>query len=148
MFGLCASAVFGILLGLFYALQTFLIEKLWISPQQNLLLNAVMLVLIGTMILTTTHFFGQLPQNYGKIRLQLRESGTANYRFVLLQMIFPAFILISGTSLGPEATLVSSTLLYGTWLRDKLRYYDLHFNKLEQLSGCQNEEVSHATLFR
>lgn len=141
MFGLCASAVFGILLGLFYALQTFLIEKLWISPQQNLLLNAVMLVLIGTMILTTTHFFGQLPQNYGKIRLQLRESGTANYRFVLLQMIFPAFILISGTSLGPEATLVSSTLLYGTWLRDKLRYYDLHFNKLEQLSGWQKWRI-------
>lgn len=137
IFGLCASAVFGTLLGLFYALQTFLIDELWISPRVSPLQNAAMLVLVGAMILITTHFFGQLPQNYGKIRLQLRESGTANYRFVLLQMIFPAFILISGTSLGPEATLVSSTLLYGTWLRDKLRYYDLHFDLLQRFSGWQ-----------
>lgn len=64
--------------------------------------------------------------------VEIRQTGTADYRFVLLQMIIPAIILVSGTSLGPEATLMSSTILYGVWISDKLRYIDVHFLSLKK----------------
>ncbi|WP_054645695.1 hypothetical protein [Secundilactobacillus oryzae] len=49
-------------------------------------------------------------------------------------MVIPAIILVSGTSLGPEATLVSSTVLYGIWIGDKLRYVEANFEQLKALS--------------
>nr|WP_125705018.1 chloride channel protein [Lacticaseibacillus daqingensis] len=63
-----------------------------------------------------------MPKPLGLIRAELAHDGRTDYRFVGLQLLLPAVILTSGTSLGPEATLVSCTLLFGQWLTEKLAY--------------------------
>ncbi|QFP80351.1 chloride channel protein [Latilactobacillus graminis] len=127
MYGLVLSAIIGVLLGLFYSLQSALITFFWQSTPWRIPLNIVMLIVIGAIIINTRRHFGPLPQSLGLIKADLAQTGTANYRYVLLQMIIPAVILVSGTSLGPEATLVSSTFLYSIWLADKVRYVAAHF---------------------
>ena len=129
-YGLILSAIVGILLGLFYSLQSTLIDLFWQKATFGSLLDAIMLMMVGLVIIISRHYFGPLPQNLGVIKADLKQAGTANYRYVLLQMLIPAVILVSGTSLGPEATLVSSTFLYSIWLADKQRYVAAHFDDL------------------
>lgn len=116
------------ILGTFYLFQGWLIEALWHGDTFRPVFNAVWISLIAILIYFTQKQVGYLPKKLGFIKIELHDTGTADYRFVLLQMIIPAFILTSGTSLGPEATLVSSTTLYGIWLLDKLRYLDAHWH--------------------
>lgn len=104
----------------------------WQGNFSRPLINAAVLVVIALLITFTRKQFGQLPQNFSNVVAELKATGTANYKFVLLQMIIPAFILLSGTSLGPEATLLSSTVLYGVWISDKLRYINQNFASLKQ----------------
>lgn len=115
-------------MGAFYLFQGWLIEKIWPDPTFRPLFNAGWLLIIGTLIYATQRTTGYLPKKLGFIKIELHDTGTADYRYVLLQMIIPAFILTSGTSLGPEATLVSSTVLYGVWILDKCRYLDVHWH--------------------
>lgn len=133
-YGLILSAVCGTLVGLFYILQGQLIELIWRDSYFQPLRNAVIMIAVALVILITRRWFGQLPKNFSNIMVEIRRTGTANYRYVLLQMIIPAIILVSGTSLGPEATLVSSTVLYWVWLNDKLRYLTVNFNVFMQQS--------------
>ena len=115
-------------MGAFYLFQGWFIEKIWPGPTFRPLFNAGWLLIIGTLIYVTQRTTGYLPKKLGFIKIELHDTGTADYRYVLLQMIIPAFILTSGTSLGPEATLVSSTVLYGVWILDKCRYLDAHWH--------------------
>lgn len=133
-YGFFLSAVAGTLLGLFYVAQNFLIDYFWQGSFFQPLRNAIVITFIALVIIFSRKFFGQLPQNFSNVMVEIRQTGTADYRFVLLQMIIPAIILVSGTSLGPEATLMSSTILYGVWISDKLRYIDVHFLSLKKES--------------
>lgn len=129
-YGLLCSLIIGSILGFFYLLQGWLIEWVGIGTAFRPVFNAAWLVLVGALIYLTQKTTGQLPKSLGLIRADLAHSGTSSYRYVLLQMIVPAIMLTSGTSLGPEATLVSSTVLYGIWLLDKRRYLDGHWDEL------------------
>ncbi|QEA31872.1 chloride channel protein [Secundilactobacillus malefermentans] len=130
MYGLCLSAIAGILISLFYTLQSYLIDLFWPGELSRPLVNALILIVIAVVILVTRRKFGQLPRNFSNVMVEIRKTGTADYRFLPLQLIIPAIILVSGTSLGPEATLVSSTVLFGIWIGDKLRYVEANYDRL------------------
>lgn len=122
------------MLGLFYWLQAFLIELIWPEVTSRPMINLIILFVIGSLIIWTDRRFGMLPQNLEKIRTDLAVTGQANYQHVWLQFIVPPLILVSGTSLGPEATLVSTTFLLRTLLRDKIRYYWVYYNQIKSVS--------------
>lgn len=122
MYGLVCAIIMGILLGLFYLLQGWLIKTIWPGETFRPLFNGVLIVLIGFVIFVTQKTVGDMPKKMSTIRLEVFNTGTAAYRFLPLQLLIPPIILSSGTSLGPEATLVSSTVLFGIWLSDKIRY--------------------------
>lgn len=129
-YGFTASLILGSITGGFYLLQGWLIELVWPGNTFRPIFNAVWLLLVGLLIFATQHTTGQLPKSLGRIRADLATTGRSSYRYVLLQMVVPAVMLTSGTSLGPEATLVSSTVLYGLWLSDKLRYLARHYQRI------------------
>lgn len=129
-YGALLSAICGAILGGFYLLQGWLIEWVWPGSYFRPLFNAVWLGIVGTLIYWTQRTTGQLPKSLGLIRADLRHVGTSSYKFVWLQMLIPAIMLTSGTSLGPEATLVSSTVLYGLWITDKMRYLEQHYAEI------------------
>ncbi|WP_223875894.1 chloride channel protein [Paucilactobacillus kaifaensis] len=137
VYGLFLSTIAGILVGIFYALQNFLIEFFWHGNFSRPVINAIILVVIALVIIISRSLFGQLPQNFSHVLAEIKATGTANYQFVLLQMIIPAIILVSGTSLGPEATLLSSTVLYGIWISDKLRYVAQNFTSIKHKNIIQ-----------
>jgi H+/Cl- antiporter ClcA len=126
-YGIIASLILGSITGGFYLLQGWLIELVWPGNTFRPIFNAVWLLLVGLLIFATQRTTGQLPKSLGRIRADLANTGRSSYRYVLLQMVVPAIMLTSGTSLGPEATLVSSTVLYGIWLSEKLRYLERHY---------------------
>lgn len=64
-YGLILSAIVGILLGLFYSLQSTLISLFWQKATFGSLLDAIMLVVVGLVIIISRHYFGPLPQNLG-----------------------------------------------------------------------------------
>lgn len=137
MYGLGLSVIAGFIVGLFYVLQSFLIEFFWhknVDAFSRPVTNAIILLVIGIVIFLTRKHFGQLPRNFSNVMAEIRQKGTANYHTLLAQMVIPAIILVSGTSLGPEATLVSSTVLYGIWIGDKLRYVEANYAKLKKSS--------------
>lgn len=129
-YGLLCSLIIGSLLGGFYLLQGWLIEWVGIGTTFRPVFNACWLAMVGLLIYLTQRTTGQLPKSLGLIRADLKNKGTSSYRYVLLQMVVPAVMLTSGTSLGPEATLVSSTVLYAIWLLDKRRYLDKNWETL------------------
>ncbi|KIS04316.1 hypothetical protein WDC_0053 [Paucilactobacillus wasatchensis] len=45
------------------------------------------MIAVALVILITRRWFGQLPKNFSNIMVEIRRTGTANYRYVLLQMI-------------------------------------------------------------
>ena len=137
IYGLLCALVIGIILGGFYLLQGWLIDVVWPGPTFRPVFNAVWLVLVGALIYLTQRTTGQFPKALGLIRADLAATGTSSYRYLLLQMIVPAIMLTSGTSLGPEATLVSSTCLYGIWLGDKLRYLEHNWAAIQQQGAGQ-----------
>ncbi len=134
-YGMTMSAVLGFIIGGFYVLQSTLIELIWPGPTFRPVFNAVWLLIVGLLIYSA-HFFlgGPLPKTLGRIRAELKQTGWSDYRHVLFQMVVPAIILTSGTSLGPEATLVSSTILYGLWLTDKVRYITQNYEAVRAQS--------------
>lgn len=135
IYGMGLSAIAGFIVGLFYVLQSFLIEFFWhenVEAFSRPVINAIILLVIGIVIFLTRKHFGQLPRNFSNVMAEIRRTGTVNYRILLAQMVIPAVILVSGTSLGPEATLVSSTVLYGIWIGDKLRYVEANYEKLTE----------------
>lgn len=129
-YGFIASIILGSITGGFYLLQGWLIELVWPGTTFRPVFNAVWLALVGLLIFATQQTTGQLPKSLGRIRADLANTGHSSYRYVLLQMVVPAIMLTSGTSLGPEATLVSSTVLYGIWLSEKLRYLEHHYQHI------------------
>lgn len=134
-YGVLCSLIVGFLLGRFYLLQGQLIEWIGIGTTFRPVFNAVWLLAVGTLIYTVHRTTGQLPKPLPKIKAEFKQTGTASYRYVLLQMVIPAIILTSGTSLGPEATLVSSTALYGIWLMEKCRYLNANWSQLWHRGG-------------
>lgn len=145
-YGLILSALIGALLAGFYWLQNALIELFWPTIGARPVINLLIVLVIGAIILVTQRLWGTLPQNIIKIRVQLKTTGSVDYRRVLLQLIVPAIILVSGTSLGPEATLVSSTVLYGVWMAEKLNYVAHHFQSADTRARLQMLVVPHRYL--
>lgn len=129
-YGYILSAIVGLLLSGFYYFQAVIIEVLWPEVTSRYLINAVIIVLVAGLLIWSNRKFGQLPQNIGVIKSDLKHTNNVNYRFVWLQLLIPALILTSGTSLGPEATLVSSTVLFGVWIRDKMHYYEVNYTAI------------------
>jgi hypothetical protein len=121
-YGLLCSAGLGALLGGFYLLQGALIAMVGFGMSWRPVFNAVWLLLIGTLLYLLHATIGQLPRPLGAMRADLAHSGTTDERYLLLQLVVPAVILTSGTSLGPEATLVSTTVMGGVWLTEKQRW--------------------------
>lgn len=141
-YGIAMSALFGTLLGWFYVLQSELIELIWPGPTFRPLFNALWLLVVGLLIYSAQRLFGgPMPKGFGLIRADLKENGWSDYRFVLYQMILPAIILTSGTSLGPEATLVSSTVLYGLWITDKVRFIEANYRTLRSSSWAHQLRI-------
>ncbi|MFD1393342.1 chloride channel protein [Lacticaseibacillus jixianensis] len=126
-YGLLCSVGLGSFLGGFYLLQGTLIHLVGLGTTWRPVFNAAWLLLIGGLIYLVQSTTGQLPRPLGLIRADLAHTGTTNYRYLLLQLVIPALILTSGTSLGPEATLVSTTVLGGVWLAEKQRWLTLHW---------------------
>lgn len=124
------SAIVGLLLSGFYYFQAVIIEVLWPEVTSRYLINAVIIALVAGLLIWSNRKFGQLPQNIGVIKSDLKHTNNVNYRFVWLQLLIPALILTSGTSLGPEATLVSSTVLFGVCIRDKMHYYEVNYTAI------------------
>ncbi|WP_407895592.1 chloride channel protein [Lacticaseibacillus sp. N501-2] len=129
-YGLFISALIGCGLGGFYLLQGQLIAIVGIGHVVRPVFNAVWLIGVGALIFWIQRRFGQLPKPLGQIRADLAATGSSDYRYLPLQFVLPALILTSGTSLGPEATLVSTTCLGGIWLLDKLRDLNAHWDDL------------------
>lgn len=129
-YGLLASILIGSGLGGFYLLQGKLIEIVGIGHMVRPVFNALWIGMIGLLIFWIQRRFKQLPKPLGQIRADLKATGTSDYRYLPLQFLLPALILTSGTSLGPEATLVSTTCLGGIWLLDKLRFLNAHWEHL------------------
>ncbi len=121
-YGIICSAGLGSLLGGFYLLQGALIGLVGLGTTWRPWFNAVWLVGIGALLLLIHSTIGQLPRPLGAIRADLAHSGTTDMRYLWLQLVVPALILTSGTSLGPEATLVSTTVMGGVWLAEKQRW--------------------------
>ena len=94
MYGLCLSAIAGILISLFYTLQSYLIDLFWPGELSRPLVNALILIVIAVVILVTRRKFGQLPRNFSNVMVEIRKTGTADYRFLPLQLIIPAIILV------------------------------------------------------
>lgn len=122
MYGLFCTLVMGSLLGLFYLFQGWLINRLWPGETFRVVFNAVLILIVGIVIFVTKEKIGDMPKKLSEIKLELYQTGTANFRYLPLQLLIPPIILCSGTSLGPEATLVSSTVLFGVWISEKQRY--------------------------
>ncbi|KRN94749.1 chloride channel protein [Pediococcus stilesii] len=122
MYGLFCALVMGSLLGLFYLFQGWLINQLWPGETFRVVFNAVLILIVGIVIFVTKEKIGDMPKKLSEIKLELYQTGTANFRYLPLQLLIPPIILCSGTSLGPEATLVSSTVLFGVWISEKQRY--------------------------
>lgn len=118
----------GSLLGLFYLVQGWLINLLWPGETFRILFNGVLIAIIGLVIFTAKKTVGDMPKKLSEIKLELYSTGSANYRYLLLQLLIPPIILCSGTSLGPEATLVSTTVLFGVWISEKQRYLDQNWS--------------------
>ena len=129
-YGLFISALIGCGLGGFYLLQGQLIAIVGIGHAVRPVFNAVWLIGVGALIFWIQRRFGQLPKPLGQIRADLAATGSSDYRYLPLQFVLPALILTSGTSLGPEATLVSTTCLGGIWLLDKFRDLTAHWDDL------------------
>ncbi|WP_125708226.1 chloride channel protein [Lacticaseibacillus porcinae] len=148
-YGLLMSLLIGSGLGGFYLLQGALIELIGIGHVVRPVFNALWIFLIGVLIFWIQRRFTQLPKPLGQIRADLKATGTSDYRFLPLQFLLPALILTSGTSLGPEATLVSTTCLGGIWLLDKLRYLEVNWNHLSTSARLHAMlEVNHKLLSR
>lgn len=148
LYGVICSLIIGMLMGGFYLLQGQLIEFVGIGTSFRPVFNAIWIALVGILILVIHQTTGELPKKLGAIKLELHQTRTANYRYVLLQMVLPAIILTSGTSLGPEATLVSSTVLYGLWLQDKLRYLTVNWPNLHGRNRMKALLVPHHYLLK
>ncbi|WP_390409482.1 chloride channel protein [Lacticaseibacillus jixiensis] len=131
-YGLLCALIIGAILGGFYLLQGWLIDVVWPGPTFRPVFNAVWIAVVGAVIYLTQRTTGQFPKALGLIRADLAATGTSSYRYLPLQMLVPALMLTSGTSLGPEATLVSSTCLFGIWLGDKLRYLEHNWAAIHQ----------------
>lgn len=127
MYGLFCALVMGSLLGLFYLFQGWLINRLWPGETFRVFFNAVLILIVGIVIFVTKEKIGDMPKKLSEIKLELYQTGTANFRYLPLQLLIPPIILCSGTSLGPEATLVSSTVLFGVWISEKQRYLNANW---------------------
>lgn len=114
--------IFGCGLGLFYATQSFLIAHMWIDPANYPVENLLLLICIGIFIYLVQRRFDFLPTNYHQLMLQHKMGVPVAYEHLWWQLILPAVILVSGTSLGPEATLVSTTILFSLFLQDKIKF--------------------------
>ncbi|WP_312247645.1 chloride channel protein [Streptococcus parasuis] len=134
LIGLVYSSVIALISYGFIMAETLGSHFLWETiPHQfssGPIYTFLVLALLASLIVTLKNKWGNLPKTSHDLLHELSHKGTVSYQNTWRNLLLSWIILIPGAGVGPEAPLLGVIVAYSIWQADKLRYFEVHWNRL------------------